>query len=328
MAYPIIVLEGADCSGKSTLGKFIAEQWGAQYIHATYRFPKQMFDYHTALIEKAIALSQTRPVVLDRWWPSELFYADVFRGGSKWPMCGRLLDRVALKQGVVYVACVPSNREWQLNTFKARADKGDELFDTNEAVADMYVDWAKHMAPRHDFMVYDVLTHGRNMFDFIDTLSEKAAYVKAMLIKSWDESVIKDWAGNSHQPLALILGDQANPKGRRTMWPFFEHGNSSLFLTEALEEAGVDEYDLAWYNTVDEFGYARPELLASIYDKVKPHYVVALGSNASKVAQAAGLVNSDHGYRYIHHPSYLRRFKGDAGKQQLVQFFKTIKEQG
>lgn len=328
MAFPVFVIEGADCSGKTTLGEFLTKRWDATYIHATYRFPNQMFDYHTALLNKVIALSQTRPVVLDRWWPSELIYAEAFRGGSKWPMGGRMLDRVALKHGFIYVGCIPQDQAWHKRTFDERAKAGGEMYTKNDEVAQLYRDWDERMIGRSDYMRYDVGLHGKDMGHYADMLEECAGFVQRLQIQHWADPDIKDWAGNSHQPLALILGEKSNPKGRHELWPFFEHANSSLYLTEALAAADVKEERLAWYNVLDKDGIARPQLLQGLYDKIKPHYVVALGSNPSKVALAAGLVVPEHGYRFVNHPSYLKRFKGESGRQELIAFFRTLKEQG
>lgn len=328
MAFPVFVIEGADCSGKTTLGEFLTERWGAKYIHATYKFPTRMFDYHTAIMLKALKAAEHSPVIIDRWWPSELIYADVFRGGSKWPMIGRMLDRVALKHGFIYVGCIPQDRAWHKRTFDERAKAGGEMYTKNDEVAQLYRDWDQRMSGRSDYVQYDVGLHGQHMDVFASGLEVLASQISSNLIPHWDDPDIKEWAGNSHQPLALILGEQSNPKGRHKLWPFFEHANSSLYLTEALAAAGVKEEQLAWYNVLDKDGIARPQLLQGLYDKIKPHYVVALGSNPSKVALAAGLVVPEHGYRFVNHPSYLKRFKGESGRQELIAFFRTLKEQG
>ena len=115
--YPIIVLEGPDGSGKTTLAKMLVDEYGFAYRHLTYRFKDRMHLYHWAALELCLKDAETGPVVLDRWWPSEIVYADVFRGGSKWPLWPRMLDRVALKHGVTYVWCIPSNEEGKLFIF-------------------------------------------------------------------------------------------------------------------------------------------------------------------------------------------------------------------
>lgn len=178
MTYPVIIIEGADCSGKTTLGEFITKEWGATYIHATYRFPKQMLDYHTALAIKVLKLSQIGPVVLDRWWPSELIYADVFRGGSKWPMTREILDPVARRYGWVYVGCIPQDREWHKRTFDERAASGGEMYTKNDEVAEQYRLWDESMVGRIDYMRYDVGVHGKNMDWYSEMLLNLCGYMR------------------------------------------------------------------------------------------------------------------------------------------------------
>ena len=50
----IIVLDGPDCCGKTTLANDLIMNHGARYVHATYRFGKTMFAYHTAVMRKAL----------------------------------------------------------------------------------------------------------------------------------------------------------------------------------------------------------------------------------------------------------------------------------
>lgn len=321
MPFPIIVLEGADCSGKTTLGQFLSKRWDAAYIHATYRFPKAMFNYHTAILNKAIKLSEKQPVIVDRWWPSELLYAEAFRNGSPWPMIGRMLDRVAIKQNVIYVGCIPSNANWQQSTFENRAAQGGEMFDKNDKVAELYRQWASSMANRHDFMLYDVVKQGSEMGRLADSIEERYGFLKAAAIKHWDDPDIKVWAGNSVNPEMLIIGEKANPGYRREVWPFFEHDNASLFVTNALENAGIHERQLAWYNPISHDETTNPALLKGLVENLKPKHVVSLGATADKICQIANL---DVEHHKIRHPSYLMRFKRETGLQELTDAFKEI----
>jgi hypothetical protein len=116
--YPIIVLEGPDGVGKSSLAKELSSYLGARYIHLTYRFKDKMHIYHYAAIRLAAHLSQNQPVVMDRWWPSEIVYADVYRGGSPFIKHYFLLEHVAAKLGVTYVMCLPKDREQYLDHFE------------------------------------------------------------------------------------------------------------------------------------------------------------------------------------------------------------------
>lgn len=116
--YPIIVLEGPDGVGKTTLAHELKTLLGARYIHLTYRFRDRMNLYHYAAIRLAAHLAQNQPVIIDRWWPSEIAYAEVYRGGSKFTKYYFLLEHIATQMGVTYVMCLPEDREKYLSNFE------------------------------------------------------------------------------------------------------------------------------------------------------------------------------------------------------------------
>ena len=115
--YPIFVLEGPDGVGKTTLALELQQYLGARYIHLTYRFKNKMHKYHYAAIRLAAHLSQHQPVVIDRWWPTEIVYADVYRGGSPFTKHYFKLEHIATQMGVTYVVCLPEDRERYLGHF-------------------------------------------------------------------------------------------------------------------------------------------------------------------------------------------------------------------
>lgn len=334
MTYPVIVLEGADCAGKSTLGEYLRGLWTtdkvkATLIHATYRFPNQMFDYHTALLEKVLKLREHGPVILDRWWPSELIYGDVFRGGSKWPYGGRMLDRVALKHGFIYVGCIPSDEDWHRQTFNERAEAGGEMYTRNDTVAEQYKAWHRRMSTRPDYLHYDVSTQGQHMRDIGDVLVTMHGLIRFTIPMPFHDRKYRQAAGNPRSPLVMVLGERSNPKGRHSVWPFFEHAHSSLWLTAAMVSAGLKEEQVAWYNVLPEDGADRFSVdnLRAVYDIIRPHYVLALGSVAQKMCVKAGLMDRNLGYRALPHPSYMKRFKG-GDPSSFVDMFQTMMKEG
>lgn len=74
----LIIVEGADCTGKTSLAKFIAKRLGAAYMHATGHKTLHggMVAYHKNILENARACMEVSgiSVVLDRHWPSEMCY--------------------------------------------------------------------------------------------------------------------------------------------------------------------------------------------------------------------------------------------------------------
>lgn len=105
----LIIIEGPDCSGKSTLAKHTAIQLNACYIHSTgaKTLHAGMHDYHKSQLQNAeVNLLQGKNVVMDRLWPSELVYGQILRPA----MSDKIYDFVEILALVstlnpVYVFC-------------------------------------------------------------------------------------------------------------------------------------------------------------------------------------------------------------------------------
>lgn len=138
MSHPIFVLEGADCSGKTTLAKKICEAVGAHYMHLTYRWPNMMFEYQLAAVHRAVKISQYKPVVIDRLWMSEQIYAKVFRGGSPWPYMGRCLERILARYSAYYIICI-RDKDKHLDHFFKEKEIREEMYDNISDVIDEYI---------------------------------------------------------------------------------------------------------------------------------------------------------------------------------------------
>lgn len=314
--HPIFVLEGPDGSGKSTFAELFLKTLGpkARYLHLTNRFKDKMFTYHTAGIERCLRLAEEGPVVLDRWWPSELVYSDTFRGGSKWPMGGRLLDRVGMKYSVNYIFFLPDKATYLKNfeTLNERRPKkgiGRDMHATMEECYDRYRVMHDNMQHRTDIFHFDYTTDNAEYF------SEQLNWVGYARKKSipgwWDHRYERLCAGNVqgthlNNPRILIVGDTSNPKVRRGTWPFMEHSNSSLFITEALDKGGVPEDALMWSNSYTQPGYPEPDpRLSVMYEEFQPDSVVAMGERAITACRFFKIPIA----KAMNHPQYYRRFR-------------------
>lgn len=143
--YPIIVLEGPDGAGKTSLAMALKEYLGARYIHLTYRWKDRMHLYHGAAIRYAARLAAHQPVIIDRWWPSEIVYADAYRGGSNFAKYYLLLEHIANNIGVVYVMCLPRDRERYLTHYNKLKNEREEMYDEGlERVYDGYETMFRH----------------------------------------------------------------------------------------------------------------------------------------------------------------------------------------
>lgn len=260
----IIVLDGPDGTGKTTLAHEICKQTGAKYLHLTYRWKDKIFDYHTAAIRWAAR--QTCPVVIDRWWPSEAIYAKAFRGGSTWPLQGRMCERVAKKFGVVYVFCLPDDIQSAVANHAELKQHREEMYDDIAAVVDLYLKlWRGESTHQDkgqyidqlirtggindhkDKILYTISDWGHAMDLFIERVATMAGlwrslqFQPALHFDNWNIT------GHITEARYLLVSDSNQHKN---LWPHYQY-DEAVELTAKLHELNLPESLFMW-TTVDD----------------------------------------------------------------------------
>ena len=155
---PIIIVEGADFSGKSTLAQDLMQKYRNHvYIHCAVT--SDIYALHTTAITNAFNFSKDFTVIIDRLHYSELVYGPIFRNGVSYDV--KKFDDLYSNKNIpnLYkVLCLPP-KEIVLNGFKKRAAAGGEMFNTVEKVYDEY---AKNPL---GWNVYDWTKDGKNPID-------------------------------------------------------------------------------------------------------------------------------------------------------------------
>lgn len=325
----IFVLDGPDGVGKTTLGKRLAERTGGKYLHLTYRWKDKINLYHDAAIRWAARQKET--VIIDRWWPSEAVYAKAYRGGSTWPLYGRMAERVAGKFGVLYIYCLPDSVEEAVDRHRKLKNEREEMYDDIADVAELYLklwngsktheDKGQYLdqlilngglSGRMDHVYYSIGKWGHAMDVYIDLVINAAIqwmhaqYAPALLYDQWNVS------GHLCDAKYLFVGEQVNPKYREMYWPFHEYGNSSLYLTEALHAVNYQESWGMWTNAFNPDGSVNMHVeQVAMSKKLR---IITLGNKAADLVDRLGLPI----HAAVPHPSYAKRFK----KVDLVEIFK------
>ena len=165
MSKGIVVLEGPDASGKSTLAAAMKDKYGAVVIHAERRWLDKMQVYHTAILLKAVdlAFKQNKLVILDRHWPSEEVYGSVFRGGVAKGYTSHLFQNILRRFKVLYVMCLPSRGQAMMR-HKALQDP-DHPYDDHQYNEIWYTYekmWQKYRV-KEEWIRYNLDYEGRNM---------------------------------------------------------------------------------------------------------------------------------------------------------------------
>jgi hypothetical protein len=274
----LIILEGPDGSGKTTLARRIQETCGASYLHCTCRYLDRMFTYHTAILLHALLLINKtgKPCIIDRWWPSEYIYGATYRGGTKFPHYGRLFDRILLTFGGVYVWCLPSDLKRYVEKFKELVDSGREKFTDVTKMTEVY--------QRYHDTWYGYHTHKGGSYlnkkydGYLDAWFENGGARNQCHVVKYDmytdcaDSLIENFIKPRFHKLedinlpiignvdakVILVGDRPNLKWgpRRPTWPFFEHANCSLYLASFLDDLMIPEDRLCYVNINQAGGLA------------------------------------------------------------------------
>ena len=127
----IILLEGADGTGKTTLANYIAKELNGMVFHAIYRPEINMEVYHKDLLTFARVFSNMGiPIILDRWALSEIVYGNIFRDGPSYDA-----ETLLHQDDITYIYC---HNDDVVSNHKRNSKTRKEMFDDMSAVASFY----------------------------------------------------------------------------------------------------------------------------------------------------------------------------------------------
>jgi len=279
----MIILEGPDCAGKTTLAKIAFNDWSYRHQGPYSRDP---------LVQTITALQRgVNETVWDRLHIGEQVYGPIYRDRDTLGDVGRrMVERYILgRQGVVIFAL--PDVEMVVQSFRERL--GDEMF--------RHDDWEANVRKQHA------------KFSLAGTWLPWLAWNYA----TDDPREIKEQALRLRPPYnagpgvgdftsdgILIIGEQPNPKQQgefaEMALPFISRQGCSPWLAEKMDEGHIPERGMYWVNARDRKGRVTdPDFL----ERLKPKHVVALGTEAKMWAQMQGLTPE-----YFVHPSCWMRF--------------------
>lgn len=313
----LIVVEGPDCAGKTTLVHRIAEQLSARRDHVELRHCSQLKNH--PLIEYERTLDDYVPgsghhIIYDRLHLGELVYGPLKRGGSQLTREQWLHIELSLAQQGALLALVDADDD----TLLARHNKRGETFVSPSellVVADYYRKLQRRHAPVTQFNAVrgSASALPSLLITLAEILEDYAVHV------SDHTTLIGAPPGELTKPHILLLGDRRGP-GQN------EHEHTRAFVPY------VSTSGAYLMQTIDRFAWLGHTCIANAWeeDLVKlwsvlgePH-VVALGREADKVAT---MMEIPHGT--VPHPQFVRRFMHDQAEQYcfaILEAAKTKKE--
>jgi hypothetical protein len=293
----VIILEGADATGKTTLADRLVDSHGFTKVHTGVPKPKEdVFRSYTLTLWKA--LRSPEPIVLDRCYLGETIYGPVMRGASRLSETQLiLLERLAsandVKRVITYNSLNGDMAQWR--------KKQDDYVDHYTHYVNI---WNRYWSYQQGHSEYHKYSYHRP--ETFLNLFTPGLRLPANVI-------------GSPQAKILIVGEQVNKKLTHTDWAFYSDKGSSGYLNEALQWAEIPERDLAFCNALNVND--KPKDLDAIVAKLPNFKVaIALGRTAQKI-----LFTQDVTYEQVDHPSYWKRFqhgKMDDYAQRLKDIHK------
>lgn len=300
----VVILEGPDGAGKTTLAKVFEERFGYRYHHeGPPPAEKNLLNYYGALLYDACHADQ--PVVFDRLHVGEAVYGPLLRSNNRFGLDSiKLINRIRSAYAVYTIFCMPpydvAHTNWKYR--KGELFHNDTLFNK--------------VFEAYDKLIQNPLLAYAGVWDY--TKGPPALSTAEMADRILRGYTISDPLPRgiigSPQATFLFVGDVANQEVLDL--PFFATTNSSKFLNDSLEEAGYTEYEIALANAYTLSGNHYE--FRGVVDRFKQ--VIALGNRAQDALTAQGIKSQPAA-----HPAYWRRFHSRFSKN-YVDRLETIRE--
>lgn len=295
---PLILLEGADGSGKTTLANELAARAGDSWIlhqgpppkGASIRdiYERPFFDGEASgqIVGSTNYYTPLDPmtIICDRWYLGELVYGPLLRGRSRLsPLQQRHLEGVLTSLGALQVI-VDVSPEVRARRF---ADRGDELVSYEQAASAA----ARYLGLRPQLMTTYVNGDGlvvHTARGLLTTATREAREAAEL----WP--LHRGGYVGPRRPELLLVGDRRN--GGDLPAPFAPYSNAgcSTYLWETL----------ASFPSVGVVNAHETDQLGALVHALRDPRVVALGRQA---ADALGREGVPHGT--VPHPQWWKRFR-------------------
>jgi hypothetical protein len=332
----IIILEGADGTGKTTLARALVKRYDAFYIHNGL-WP-DIWKRHLATVDLAIKRSQKQLVIIDRLWLSEQIYGDTFRDGPAYDLGARCLDRALLRYGAVTVLCVRRDFAGHMKHFEELKRTRVEKFARMEMVAQRYLDLASGNLAADGKWYYNQLTQFQDypLRDDVLVYDFEIAGISAKLLDIAMDTIVgrvyalrrhagetfatdlPNLTGNPRDPRYLFVGEQLSPRACNRAAPFLwnDEMSSATYFNKQLHKLKFREDQALWTNAIghDWLRFLRDHLSATTR-------VIALGGIAARRVEELSFPNAAS----IPHPQWARRFQAQHPEKYRTLLQEALK---
>lgn len=260
----LIVLEGVDGAGKSTLtDRILAQNSTALRLHSGPLKEDPFRAYEWRLRDYEPDSSQI--VVADRWHVGELIYGPLYRNGSKLTRAGARHVEMYLDKLGAHKLVVTSDIGTIMHRLRTR---GEDFLQDN------------HVGLVWDFYNEYAYREGWTLVgsdEIIHHITNEARRRRAEARRLWK---FETYVGPAH-PRHLILGDEhgapqhGRPAFKTAYVPYMD--SPGYYLIESLEDAGLKNYGIA---------NACEENVEELWHSLGRPNVVCLGEKAERASRA------------------------------------------
>lgn len=279
----LIIIEGADGVGKTTLAQRLAAKLDAKIIHKGPPTEHPLVEYEHGVYDY---VPYGEHIICDRWHLGEVVYGPILRDKSQLDTPMRMHVDMLLDRLGALIVHVSGDAE----TAVARAtERGDTLVDTEQIPKIM----RKYSELMENLLITPmaVSLHNTRSDTTLGVISMYAAK-KQQDALHW--GVFPTYIGPA-RPQYLLLGERHGPDFRSAFVPF--PSTSGHYLLDAISRTSFNNFGAA---------NACEEDVTALWDKLHRPCVVALGSVAAKA------VPGNIPYGIVPHPQYIRRFWPEA----------------
>jgi len=303
----VIVLEGPDGSGKTTLAEKL-QALGWEYRHEGPP-PKgaNVVEHYLQILN--LSLLNSRNIVHDRLFAGEAVYGPIHRnydaiGG--WEGL-KLFKRLASSRPIFQFLCMPKQKVLDDNFRLNTADFERYGWDKFHRICDKY--WE--------------LDHVMN-WKIFDYTKHHVEYVLFHVNQTY--RYLPNGAIGSPAAKYVFIGDQPNHASIDI--PFFALNGSSGYINTAISMVKLAEEDIAFSNAFGPHGDIIHSLEEIIWSFPEMKHMFLMGGPAkSWFDQLIGTCKLPKGCRFkthkIAHPSYMKRFKG-SNPEYMANIIKEV----
>lgn len=285
----MIIIEGPDGSGKSTLVQWIKENTSFGVLKPYYPKVNQLSYYlHTP--------SMYAGYFLERYYLSELAYPQFKQDREIMVPWGQFQIEAAMLPYAPVIFYLRPERETIIRNIKTR---GDDYVDENDVdkmlqVYDSIIDKSFVPVVKYDFEKDDVALKIEEAVSKHVTSDSYCIDLRGYL-----------YTGSTKRGGIMIIGDDPSNEsvGNGYIKGFLSDKGSSAFLHQALFEAGIYNHTMPYFTNWGK-GFDndtdRMKALQEEIDTIQPRKIITMGKD---VAQKTGIGGGE-----LEHPSFVKRF--------------------